>query len=137
MRRGWLGAACLVVIANLTLIGCGCGAGREVGSGGGRAASTASGEGSESAATARGRTDDRGRTEGLGHSAAAAVAEPRPSAPDGARVVTFDARGVAIRGWYWAAPEDGHPAVLLVHQLGSSRVEWQPLVTLLRRDHPS
>jgi pimeloyl-ACP methyl ester carboxylesterase len=41
--------------------------------------------------------------------------------------------GVELHGWLWRAREPTAPAVLLVHQLGSSRREWEPFVGVLRR----
>lgn len=44
--------------------------------------------------------------------------------------------GVTIHGTLYPAPERTAPAVVLVHQLGSSRAEWAGLIEALRAEPP-
>lgn len=48
------------------------------------------------------------------------------------KTVRFDAQGVEVVGWFWRGREPSAPAVVLVHQLGSDRREWEPFVERLR-----
>ncbi len=48
------------------------------------------------------------------------------------KTVRFDAQGVEVVGWLWRGREPAAPAVVLVHQLGSDRREWEPFALRLR-----
>ncbi len=61
-----------------------------------------------------------------------ATAVPAPEAPTESRDVTFvTTDGVTIAATLHRAPRVDAPAVIFVHQLGSTRAEWAPLIARL------
>lgn len=57
-------------------------------------------------------------------------APPVPSAPVEVEIPTED--GIVVHGTLYPGASREAPAVILVHQLGSTRAEWAPLVEALR-----
>jgi pimeloyl-ACP methyl ester carboxylesterase len=67
--------------------------------------------------------------------AAERVGAPPGSAPAGdeaSRDLTFKNGDVTIAGTYWPPTGNTGACVLFVHQLGSTRAEWQPIIDRLR-----
>src|SRR5262244_3513137 len=54
--------------------------------------------------------------------------------PQAQRVVCPSDDGVEIVGSFYAPHDRNAPALVLVHQLGATHAEWEPLITALRAD---
>ncbi|MFN7699879.1 MAG: alpha/beta hydrolase [Deltaproteobacteria bacterium] len=61
-----------------------------------------------------------------------ALSEPAPALPEPVEVEIPTPDGLRLQGTLYPAPEPDAAAVVLVHQLGSSRGEWTPLIEALR-----
>ncbi|MCS6858352.1 MAG: alpha/beta fold hydrolase [Sandaracinaceae bacterium] len=67
---------------------------------------------------------------------ASAAPSPPPPLPEPIEVRTPSRDGIWLRGTLYPAPEPDAPLVLLVHQLGSSRKEWEEVIRELRKAPP-
>jgi len=81
------------------------------------------------------RSRDAGRARAPARGKQALPVEPPRGLPSGpAQPVTFESRdGVTLAGTLRRARDRGASAVVLVHQVGSTRAEWAPLVDRLVR----